>query len=250
MLTALFYPLGLGLLLAGFGLLLAALSRRRAGLALVGLAFVWLWVWSMPVFADWLRLSLEGRYPRLAAEEVLTAEAIVVLGGAFSHQHDWPYPDMSSSADRYWHGARLYHAGRAPLLILSGGRMPGRGPGLSDAAAGAVFLADLGVPAEALLLDERALTTRGNAVEVAELLQARGITRILLVTSALHMRRSEAAFRALGLDPLPVATDFEVRTPIRRDFRRWLPNAAALAGATRAAHEYVGWWVYRVRGWV
>jgi uncharacterized SAM-binding protein YcdF (DUF218 family) len=63
------------------------------------------------------------------------------------------------------------------------------------------------------------------------------------------MRRSEAAFRAVGLDPIPVATDFTVREPIRAHWRRWLPNASALAASSRAMHEYVGYFAYRLRGW-
>lgn len=244
-----FYPLGLGLVLGLVGLVLLALRRRRPGAGLLGLALAWLWVWSMPVFSDWLTLSLEGRYPHWSADEAPQAQAIVVMGGAFSHQQGWPYPDISSSGDRYWQAARLYHADRAPLVFLSGGRMPGRGPGLTDAAAGGLFLADLGVPASAIVLEERALTTRGNAVHMAGLLEAGGIERFLLVTSAMHMRRAEAAFRAVGLEPVPVATDFQVRVPIRRHWRRWLPSASALAGSTRAVHEYVGFWVYRLRGW-
>lgn len=249
MLQAFGYPLGSGLALGLFGLVLLALRRRASGTTALTVTLAWIWLWSTPVFSDWLRLSLEGRYPMLSAEQAPQASAIVVLGGAFSHRQEWPYPNMSSNADRYWHGARLYHAGRAPLVILSGGRMPGRGPGLTDAGAGALFLADLGVPAEAIVIEERALTTRGNAVEVAEVLRDRGIDDFLLVTSALHMRRSEAAFRAVGLDPIPVAADFQVATPVRRDLRRWLPNASSLANASRAAHEQVGYRIYRLRGW-
>jgi hypothetical protein len=29
----------------------------------------------------------------------------------------------------------------------------------------------------------------------------------------------------------------------------WLPDAGALEGSTRAIKEYVGYWVYRARGW-
>ena len=106
------------------------------------------------------------------------------------------------------------------------------------------------MPDSALLLEERALTTRQNAVHVQDLLDAQGIDSFLLVTSALHMRRSEASFRALGLDPLPMATDFEVRPSPARGWRRWRPSASALAGSTRAWHEHVGYWQYRRRGWI
>ena len=50
-----------------------------------------------------------------------------------------------------------------------------------------------------MVLEERSLNTRQNAAYGAELLKARGIDRILLVTSALHMPRAVALFKAQGL---------------------------------------------------
>ena len=216
---------------------------------MVFLGLGWLWLWSTPAFSDWLRASLESQYPMLTAEETPAAEAIVVLGGAFAHSAAWPYPNASSAVDRYWHAARLYHAGRAPVVILSGGRTPGLGPGMTEARAGAIFLADLGVPRPAIWLEEKALTTRGNAVHVAELLAEHEIHDILLVTSALHLRRSMASFQAVGLNPIPAATDFEVRPNRSQRLRRWLPSAVALASSTRALHETAGLWVYRIKEW-
>jgi uncharacterized SAM-binding protein YcdF (DUF218 family) len=120
---------------------------------------------------------------------------------------------------------------------------------MTEAEAGRLFLLDLGVPEGAILLEDEALTTRGNAVFVAELLEQQSIEGLLLVTSALHMRRSVAAFRAVGLDPVPVATDFEVSSG-ELGLRDFLPSAAALSSSTRAVHEWVGYWVYWWRGWV
>ena len=223
------------------------LRWRRVGVVLVVLGLGWLWLWSTPVFSDWVRGWLEGQYANVAVEAVPEARAIVVLGGALSHEAPRPYPDLSGSADRYWHGARLFHASKGELVMLSGGRSPGRPPGLTEAEAGAIFLEDLGVPREAMRLDRAALTTRENAINVAAMLEEEGIERFLLVTSALHMRRSEAAFRAVGLDPIPVATDFEVsEATSNRRITRWIPSASALSASTRAVHEIVGYWVY---GW-
>lgn len=250
LLSRLVYPLGTACALMGVGLLAQLLRWRRFGLGLVLVGFGWLWLWSTPVFSDFVRGQLEGRYAHSSVTSVPEAGAIVVLGGAFMHAGAWPYPNLSSAADRYWHGARLFHAGKGELVMLSGGRSPGRGEGLTEAEAGEWFLVDLGVPREAIVLDTRALTTRDNAVNVAVMLAEHGIEDFLLVTSALHMRRSEAAFRAVGLDPIPVATDFEVRPSQRQSLRRWLPSAAALSASARAAHEIVGYWVYRGRGWI
>ena len=242
-LSFLIYPLGTALVLLVLGLALLVVDRRRLGfgLALAGLG--WVWLWSTPVFSDWVRGTLERPWIQFAAEEVPEAEAIVVLGGAFSHSAPWPYPNASSSVDRYWHAARLYRAGKAPLVIVSGGRTSGLGPGLTEAASGRLFLLDMGVPASAIVVEDQALTTRGNAWYVAEMLEQRGIERFLMVTSALHMRRSVLAFEAVGLEPIPVATDFEVRPGPWR-FQRLLPSASALAASTRAVHEIVGYWVY------
>ncbi len=250
LLSGLVYPLGTSVFLLGAGVLaLLFLPRRRIGQALVLLGFVWLWVWSMPLVSDWARGSLETPWAQFSIEASPQAEVIVVLGGAFSHQADRSFPNAGSAVDRYWHTARLFHAGKAPRIIVSGGRSPGRGQGMTEAEAGRLFLLDLGVPEGAILLEDEALTTRGNAVFVAELLEQQSIEGLLLVTSALHMRRSVAAFRAVGLDPVPVATDFEVSSG-ELGLRDFLPSAAALSSSTRAVHEWVGYWVYWWRGWV
>lgn len=249
MLNRLVYPLGTSAALLGLGLLAQLLRRRRVGVVLVVTGFAWLWVWSTPVFANWLQWTLEREFRDLPVELVQSADAIVVLGGAFTHRVSRSYPDLSGSADRYWHGARLFHAGRAEVVILSGGRMPWRGPGPTEAESGAKFLRALGVPDEAMRLDKQALTTRDNAVNVAKMLDEMGIDHFLLVTSATHMRRSTGAFRVLGLRPLPVATDFQASRHRKIRPSDFLPGSQALAGSTRAAHEYVGMVVYRFRGW-
>jgi uncharacterized SAM-binding protein YcdF (DUF218 family) len=113
----------------------------------------------------------------------------------------------------------------------------------------AAFLVDLGVPRGAMLLESQSLTTHENALRTREVMQANGIHRVLLVTSALHMRRAMAAFAAVGIDATPAPTDFEVVPPRQMTVLDWLPDAGALEGSTRAIKEYIGYWVYRLRGW-
>ena len=249
LLSGLVYPLGTSALLLGIGIFaFFLLRRRRTGITLAFTALIWLWIWSTPVVSDLARSLLEERWDQVTAEDTSSAGAIAVLGGAFSHDEKQIYPNASAAVDRYWHAARLFKAGKAKKVIISGGRSPGRGPGMTEAAAGRLFLIDLGVPDEFIVLEQQSLTTRGNAVHVAELLNQYDLESVLLVTSALHMRRSMAAFQAVGLDPVPAATDFEVSSN-GLSVRDFLPSAAALAGSTRAVHEWVGYWVYRWRGW-
>ena len=107
----------------------------------------------------------------------------------------------------------------------------------------AELLQQLGVPAAAILQETRSRTTRENRDFSLPILQANGIRRILLVTSALHMPRALALFRATALDVIPAPTDFEIHTPDNTHPLRWLPDAQALADGSRAFKEYLGRWV-------
>jgi uncharacterized SAM-binding protein YcdF (DUF218 family) len=244
------YPLGTTFLFFIAGAVLFGIGRRRSGVAVASFAMAWLWVWSMPATSDVLRRSLESRYPHAAAEDVPIADAAVVLGGGFLRDTAWPYPTASDTVNRYWHGARLYHAGRVRKIVLTGGGDPEQPEKLTEAQAGAVFLKDMGVPEEHILLDNLALNTQQHVGNVAKLLEDNELESFLLVTSAVHMRRAEAVFRAGGLQPIPVATDFRVESePVFR-LRRFLPSARYLDSSTDAVHEYVGYWFYRLRGWI
>lgn len=244
------YPLGLSLSLCLLGLLLLALGRRRWGMGTILVAVAWLWLWSMPIVADALTLSLEGPLVQRPVTELPTADAVVVLGGGIvPGPPGWPYPDLGPAADRVWHAARLYHAGKARRLILSGGNLPWQGEQQPETVAMRQFLTDLGVPEAALVVEGRSRNTRENALYSAELMRELGIERVLLVTSASHMPRALGTFRAVGIDAIPAPTDFGV-IPQPAHLMRWLPNADALHDSTLALKEYLGWWVYRWRGWV
>jgi uncharacterized SAM-binding protein YcdF (DUF218 family) len=249
-LTQLAMPLGTGLLLVLLGL--AGLALRRtgfgAGLVLAGLA--WVWLWATPAFSARVRYALEGQYPPVDVASLPSAGAVVVVGGAMGGAvAPRLHPDLGAAADRVWHAARLYHAGKAPLIILSGGRLPWDPAPGPEAEAMVLFLRDLGVPGDRLVLEGRSATTRANALETARLLAGRGIGRVLLVSSALHMRRAKASFRAAGIDVIPAATDHEILTTVSPTVLDYLPRAGALAASSRAFKEYLGFWVYRWRGW-
>ena len=202
-------PLGMSLCVAGMALLQAWRQRLRSSMALGALAFVWLWAWSMPVLSHWLGSVLEDQYPQAPIASFEPTQAIVVLGGGIAPPSGKSAEiNLNPAADRVWFATRLFHAGKAPLVLLSGGGDLER-QAFSEARAMAVFLQDLGVPAQAIVLEENSRNTRENAAFSAALLKARGIKLILLVTSALHMPRAMALFAAQGLQATPAPTDFE-----------------------------------------
>jgi uncharacterized SAM-binding protein YcdF (DUF218 family) len=253
------YPLGLVCLLVGTALVLLLLPPRRflsprLPLGLLGTAVMLLWTSSMPLVAKGLARSLEWQH--LPPREVPAAGAIVVLGGG---TRPWiaprPWYELNEAGDRILHGARLYRAGKAPLLIVSGGRVAelaeGGNPEAEDMAAIAQLL---GVPLGAIIQETASRNTYENALGVQKVLQERQINDILLVTSAFHMPRSLRVFTKLGIKVTPAPADFLAVQPNEAlDWSGWildcLPTAEAQQVTNLILKEYVGLWVYQLRGW-
>ena len=162
----------------------------------------------------------------------------MVLGGGIAPGSSRrPQPDLNDAADRVWHAARLFHAARAPFILVSGGHDP-EASRYSEAQAMRMLLIDLGVPPAAILLEEISRNTRQNASESSKILRDRGINQILLVTSASHMARALTHFEPTGLQVTPAQTDHP-----SIDFsgaRRFLPSTGALDQSARALKEWVG----------
>ena len=248
--TQLVYPLSISIVLSVVGLVLLARGRIRHAGVLLGVALAILWVASTPVVSFVLRESLEARYAPVPPDQAQRASAIVLLGDAIAPgapPRNWP--DLNESADRIVHASRLYRAGKAPLIVATGGGDASNTAVQKPSDTTADLLVEWGVPREAILPERESLTTYENAIYTRKMLQARGIDGpVLLVTSAAHMWRSMAVFESAGLRAIPAATDYGSGRIELGDPRVWLPDAGALHGTDGAIKEYLGVLVYRLRG--
>ena len=251
-LTQIFSPLGVTLGVVLLALILLTFGRRHGATALLVLALAWGWVWSTPFLGPVLLCGLaeRDRYLPQHAEEFPTGDAIVVLGGGVRPVSGaLVYPDLLNSADRIWHAARLFHAGKAPLIIASGGKVWPRHQRQSEADAIRSVLNAFGVPDDSIVTEDRSRNTRQNAAFTADLVARRGIRRVLLVTSALHMPRAAATFKRVGFDVVPAAVDFIPRGQYNSPWLlKILPGAMPLAFNTRLFREHLGRLVYRLKG--
>lgn len=242
-------PMSFGILLLSAGLVFSWRRWRRTGLAFVALALVWFSFWSFGFFVPNLRIDIEELYPPQRVEELPKADAIVLLGGGISfNTNELVYAELHDAADRVWHAARLYKAGKAPVILMTG---------QGEEQSAKLLLRDLGVPDSALMIESEARNTEENAKFAARVLAARKTSstmpRILLVTSALHMRRArfmfERAFAKLPgprIDVIPAATDYEGLNG-RRSFRYsdLFPSSSCMEDRTFAFKEILGYWGYR-----
>jgi uncharacterized SAM-binding protein YcdF (DUF218 family) len=251
-----FYPLGL----ACVSLIVALVTlwkRPKIAAVCISLSLTLLLVCGNAWVAKNLVRSLE--WQNLPLAEIPPAEAIVVLGGA-TKSRVWPRPtvDLSESGDRVIYAAQLYRQKKAPLIILSGGRIDWRGSGSPESADMATILTSLGIPAQAIIQEPNSLNTYQNALNVKPILLERGIKKVLLVTSAMHTPRSLRIFQRQGIDVIPAPTDFLVSQGELEDLTstpkaailNLLPDSENLNQSTSALKEYIGHFVYGLRGWL
>ena len=166
--------------------------------------------------------------------QLVPSDAIVVLGGAVS-----PTGMLSlESSRRTNRGIELYRRGLAPVLVLLGGAKGG-GPTEADVRAEQARLH--GIPADAILTETRAHTTREEAVRVKALLHSRGARTVLLVTNAGHFPRARPLFEREGFEvrAVPSETLIEADAPESR-----------LALMRTLVKEFLGWLYYRVAGYI
>lgn len=235
LLPLLVLPLGLALLLLAYG---CWRRRRWPGLA----ALLLLALAATPLTGELLWRWLERPWRPLAAATMPAATAIVVLGGG---RHPAPGPLRLSEwhdADRFFGGIRLFQAGRAPKLIFSGGwspstpALPPEGDVLRRQAIA------MGLPAAAVATTVRVSNTAAEARQIAADLPPR--SRILLVTSAFHMRRAQRLFERQGLQVIPYPVDFQATGswaghPLA-DPLAYAPSAGGLERSSRALREALG----------
>ena len=252
------YPAGLILIL----LIIALFSRKNhptgaRNLVLAGM--ILLLLAGNRVISVGLAKNLEWRY--LPSDPIPHAEVIVLLGGG-TEPSDYPrnMAEVNSAGDRVVYAGWLYQQGAAEHILLSGGNLAfSDARGSTPAEEMQELLGLIGIPPEALWVQDRSQNTYEDALYSADMLAEKGILRIILVTSAMHMPRAVALFEAQGLQVIPAPTDYTVTE------RGWeamttfdpgqialnlMPSASALNLTTNVIKEHLGVIVYRWRGWI
>jgi len=155
--------------------------------------------WLAAALACWLA----GVATWIAAGPAVTGkergETAIVLGAAVIGTA--PSPVFAARLD---HAVTLFRAKRASRILVTGGRSPE--DSVSEATAGASYLEARGVPATAILLENRSRTTRQNLDNAAAVLGDARVQPVLIVSDPLHMRRAMAMAASAGLKAQPAPT--------------------------------------------
>lgn len=228
-------PLGVGLLLAVWGLVLALVGRPKRAVAPLVLAAAVVYAASLDPVAAWVVAPLERAYPALVLDDPRLAKArwIVVLGSA--HHADPRRPALlrldSAATARLAEALRLARRAPQTRVVVTGGSPSG---GTPHAQVLAEALVSLGLEPGRVMVEAESLDTPQQLELVARLV---GRDPWVLVTSATHLPRAVLLARGLGLDPIPAPAAFET---FSSDALPWLPYASNVLACHRALHEYLG----------
>jgi uncharacterized SAM-binding protein YcdF (DUF218 family) len=203
--------------------------RRIAGRVVIGFALVIAILHISPVIPtvnNWLTDDWQE-----AKGDVLIVPGAEQLG------------DGTLGIASYWrsvYAVRAFRTGGFQRVVVTGGRQGYEG---SASLAGAMrdFMVGLGVPAEAITVEERAASTRENALYSAEIMR-NWPGRKVLMTSDCHMRRARRAFAKAGIETIPVPVP-----DIGKRWNNWISRWECIltVGAELGKYGY-----YRFRGWI
>lgn len=235
-------------LLAVLGLALSLLRFRRLAVAAFSIVAVLVTIFGIFSSGYVALATLEDRFPVPELDNPVTG--IILLGGAVDTHisAERGQNTTNDAGERITAVAELSRRFPDARIILSGGanHILTTQP-LSESAVAKRLLIDLGVEEKRIEMEEISRDTCENAEQSLALARPQPGERWVLVTSASHMPRSVACFRAVGLPVIPYPVDFRtqgtegIATPSKS-------VSDGLAAADLAAHEWIGLVGYWLRG--
>ncbi len=223
------------LFLIFFLLLCGAIFKSRK---IIIACFASLFIFSLPIISNSLNLYLQKDYSPKHIATINQADAIVVLSGMVSivKTGEKLKYEFGGAVDRILSGMDLFKQNKAPILILTRGKLPWQ-YGIPEGEFLRDFAIKFGVPKENILLTENVKNTDEEAKSVKKVLNIEN-AKVILVTSAFHMRRAQRIFEAADIKVIPFAVDFQNSKKIT--FIDFIPSASALSGTSNFIREIMG----------
>jgi len=155
-------------------------------------------------------------------------------------------------ADRVTHALNLYHSGKVKKILFTGGNARLFEDANRDNSPIFDFYVMCGVDPEDIIIESSSRNTRENAFNVKDLLEANTENgKVILITSAFHMRRAEGCFKKVGIDVTGFSTDFYTVLPKDRfGFDGFLPSPDVFSGWNFLIKEWIGYVAYWLFGYI
>ena len=218
-------------------------SEARFACGLTMTSLVVLYLASTPLVARWVAESLERQNPPVDPVTMPVADAIVVLGGSM---YATVGPDGTTllyarhASDRFETAMQAFSAGRAPIIAFGGGGTGVPGTPTEGEWNRARAIAR-GAPADRAIAGPVALYTSDESEGIARVLRERGVKRIILCSSAVHLPRACMNYEKLGFEVTPLPSDFATRgTAEEWSWALLIPRGMALSQVDAGVKEWMG----------
>ena len=231
------------------GAILVKTAKRRKRLLLLGL--VLLVVFTNSFLVGLLTSVWDWKGTDGTKLKKVYSVGIVLGGNTISYNPLLSKVTYNFNNDRIMQALELYKDGKIERIIVTGAagnliyRDIREGNLMRDA------LLKMGVPDSVIWVDTKAENTHENAVYVDQLLKEKQVTdSVLLITSSLHMRRAVGCFMKQGIPVRPYATNLlRNEAPLTFDYLVF-PYAVNISIWEGMTHEVLGYYVYRILGYI
>jgi uncharacterized SAM-binding protein YcdF (DUF218 family) len=247
--SILFMPLTIVLLLMGLSIFFPE-PKRRKNFRIA--AFVLLLFFSNEFLSNLAMTYWEPDFKSF--EELPTYEYGVVLTGVTNLSktaHDRTFFDKG--ADRVTHAMQLYKLGKVKKILITGGQGFDPTNDNTEALLLQNFLILSGVNEQDIILEDQAKNTYQNAIFSQKILQGLDYNfnqPLLIITSAFHMKRSQACFIKAGMNVHTFPVDYYSEDINFNIQTLMYPQAESLIIWNRLFKEWTGLVIYKVAGYI
>jgi len=193
-------------------------------------------------------------YPVVPLDSVAGNYDVAVILGGFTDLSKQPRDRvyLSQGADRMMHTLLLYRLGKVKKIIATGGSGV---PGITDASEAErvqTVLKLCKVDSADILLEPKARNTYENAKFSTILIRENfpKNCKVLVVTSAFHCRRAKACFEKQGVSVDMFPVDFRYYDSYFNSEKTFIPNDVAWDKWSLIIHEWAGYIVYKLNGYI
>jgi uncharacterized SAM-binding protein YcdF (DUF218 family) len=195
--------------------------------------------------------SRQWEIPATRFEDLKTYEVGIVLGGMSVYDPGLDRAQFFRGVDRLIQAVELYRRGVIKKILFTGGSGRLLHPEMKEGNYINRYLLYMGVRKKDILIESESKNTRENALFTKQLLHDQNLKgNLLLITSAIHMRRSLGCFNKAGVITEPYSTDRYAGARKYELDHLFIPEPSILYDWTTLLHEVVGFITYRIAGYL
>lgn len=200
---------------------------------------------STPFFSNYFMKKTEGEYIYQNINIVEEADAIVILSGMmrineFNNEYIIEWGDI----DRFFKGIELFKSKKSKVIVFTGGKHPFNLTSTSEGDILKDYAIKFGLSPKDILVTNEVLNTSDESYAVLDLIGNK--KKIILVTSAFHMKRASALFEMQGFKVIPYKVDFKTPPFLKPTFIDFIPSSNGLLQTEIAFREIIGRIYYKI----